>query len=254
METLALKIEYDGTNFGGWQIQKNARTVQDEIEKVFENICGYRISLTGAGRTDAGVHARGQVAHARLEPEFLIPGKKIPQVLNSNLPNDIRIKAASILDFDFHARYDAVAREYSYTITNVDSVFENKFKTLTKYKLDFKLLEKSCKIFLGVHDFTTFSKRNPSTKNYVCNVKICNWHYAGANTWKFRIKADRFVYGMVRSIVGAMLDVARGKRTLREIESALKMSNRDLSSPIAPAKGLVLEKIYYPKKFNLFED
>ena len=130
MSTIVLKIEYDGTNFGGWQVQKNARTVQDVIEKALEKICGYSLSVTGAGRTDAGVHARGQIAHSRLKFKFPIPERKITQVLNSKLPEDIRIKAASILNFDFHSRYDAKAREYSYTITNVDSVFENKFKTL----------------------------------------------------------------------------------------------------------------------------
>jgi tRNA pseudouridine38-40 synthase len=253
MKTLVLKIEYDGTEYGGWQIQKNARTVQEEIENALEKISHHRLSVTGAGRTDAGVHARGQVAHALLESKFPVPEKKIPPVLNSKLPKDIRIKAASILASDFHSRYDAIAREYSYTISSEESVFDNRFSTYLKYRLDFQTLQDSCKIFVGKHEFTTFSKRNPDTKNYVCNVKICKWQPVGSHSWKMIIKADRFVYGMVRSITGAMLDAARGKRTLKDIESALNKCDRSLSSPLAPAKGLVLEKIYYAKKFQLFE-
>ena len=252
MPTLILKIEYDGTNYGGWQIQPNAPSVQEEIEKVLSQLNGSHIGIVGAGRTDAGVHARGQVAHAKLESKFPVPENKIKFVLNSKLPADIRIVDAKIVNFDFHARFDAIAREYSYTITSQNSVFNRLYSTLINYKLDFNKLKISADIFAGKHDFTTFSKHNPDTKSYVCNVKKCNWKEVDENTWRLQIRSDRFVYGMVRSLVGAMIDVARGKRTIKEVKQALKDCDRSKVSPLAPAKGLVLEKIIYPKKLHIF--
>ena len=167
MNILILKIEYDGTNYGGWQIQPNAPSIQEEIEKVLHKLNGSHIGIVGAGRTDAGVHARGQVAHAKLGTKFPVPEKKIPYVLNSKLPDDIRIVEAQIVNFDFHARFDAIAREYSYTINSNNSVFDRLFSTLIKYKIDYAKLKKSADIFVGKHDFTTFSKHNPDTKNYI---------------------------------------------------------------------------------------
>ncbi|TAL68247.1 MAG: tRNA pseudouridine(38-40) synthase TruA [Bacteroidetes bacterium] len=252
MSILILKIEYDGTNYGGWQIQPNAPSIQEEIEKVLSQLNGNHIGIVGAGRTDAGVHARGQVAHARLEKKFPVPENKIPYVLNSKLPDDIRIVDAKIVNFDFHARFDAIAREYSYTITKRQTVFDKYFTTLIRFKLDYDLLEKSAKIFTGKHDFTTFSKNNSETKDYTCNVKICKWKEVDDGIWRLQIRSDRFVYGMVRSVVGAMIDIARGKRTIKEVRQALKDCDRSKSSPLAPAKGLVLENISYPKKFHIF--
>lgn len=252
MTTLILKIEYDGTNYGGWQIQPNAPSIQREIEKVLHKLSGSHIGIVGAGRTDAGVHARGQVAHAKLVTKFPIPEKKIPFVLSSKLPDDIRIVDAKIVNYDFHARFDAIAREYSYTITLQNSVFNRLYSTLMNYKLDFNKLKKSADIFIGKHDITTFSKYNSETKSYICDVKKCNWKEISDGTWRLQIRSDRFVYGMVRSVVGAMIDIARGKRTIKDVKQALNDCDRKKVSPLAPAKGLVLEKIFYPKKLHIF--
>ncbi|MBI5326208.1 MAG: tRNA pseudouridine(38-40) synthase TruA [Ignavibacteriae bacterium] len=252
MATLILKIEYDGTNYGGWQIQPNAPSIQEEIEKVLTELVGNKIGIVGAGRTDAGVHARGQVAHAKLGAKFPVPEKKIPYVLSSKLPDDIRIVDAIIVDYDFHARFDAIAREYSYTITTNQTVFNRLFSTLLRYNLDYNLLIKSGQIFLGKNDFTTFSKYNSETRDYTCNVTICKWKKVSDDTYRLQIRADRFVYGMVRSVVGAMIDIGRGKRTIKEVKQALRVCDRSKVSPLAPAKGLVLEKIYYPNKFHIF--
>ena len=252
MKTLILQIEYDGTNYAGWQIQPNDTTIQGLIENALISIYGFDIGVIAAGRTDAGVHARGQVAHTKLLEDFPVPQEKIPVALNSKLPNDIRIKKAILLPNNFHARYDAAAREYSYTIITKESVFNNRFTTYFKYQFDSNILIKSAEIFLGKHDFTTFSKLNEDTKNYVCNVETCFWQKTDENKWKLTIKADHFVYGMVRAIVGALLDCARGKRTLNDIKSALKKCDRNLASPLAPPQGLILEKVYYPEKFNFF--
>jgi len=252
MQTLILKIKYDGTNYGGWQIQHNAPSIQEEIQKAFFELTGEKINLIGAGRTDAGVHAAGMVAHTILDKELRIPQKKFVHAINGKLPSDIRITNSVITEKEFNARFDAKAREYSYSIHLEDSPFINRFSTFIKYKLDFEKLFKSSEIFLGKHDFTTFSKLNNDTKNYVCNVKKCKWIRTTENQYIFIIKADRFVYGMVRSLVGAMLDAARGKRTIKNIKKSLAQKNRELCSPLAPPQGLVLEKIFYPKELDFF--
>jgi tRNA pseudouridine38-40 synthase len=131
-------------------------------------------------------------------------------------------------------------------------VFNRLFSTAIRYNLDFNKLKKSADIFVGKHDFTTFSKHNPDTKSYTCDVKKCNWKEISDGTWRLQIRSDKFVYGMVRSVVGAMIDIARGKRTIKEIKKALADCDRSFVSPLAPAKGLVLEKIIYPKKLHIF--
>ncbi|MFH1052580.1 MAG: tRNA pseudouridine(38-40) synthase TruA [bacterium] len=251
MQTLILKIEYDGTNYGGWQIQPNAPTVQEEIQKAYFSLTGEQINLVGAGRTDAGVHARGMVAHAVLENELKIPQKKIVKAINGNLPLDIRITDAVLTDKKFNARFDAISREYSYSIHLKETPFLNRYSTYIRYKLDIEKLFASAKVFLGKHNFTTFSKLNSDTKNYICTVEKCEWERISDNQYILHIKADRFVYGMVRSLVGAMLDVARGKRSIKDIRESLEQENRELISPIAPPQGLVLEKIYYPEDMSL---
>jgi len=253
MQTLVLLIEYEGTHYAGWQIQPNATTVQGLIEEALFEICEYNISIIGAGRTDSGVHARGQVAHARLTEEFPVPIEKIPKAFNTHLPKDIRIKDAVILSIPFHSRFDAIAREYSYSLITKESVFLRHFATYYKYPIKPERLNDSAKIFFGKHDFTTFSKLNEENKNYECNVEICRWENVFENYCKLTIKANHFVYGMVRAIVGAMLDIARGKRTIDDVQSALKKRDRSLASPLAPAEGLILEKIYYPADLKIFE-
>lgn len=256
--TLILKIEYDGTDYAGWQRQKNATSIQSEIERGIYEITGAKLIVIGAGRTDAGVHSRGQVANCKLNEDFSIPEHKIPNAINSKLRPDIRIKRAMIADFHFNARFDAIAREYSYSIIREDSVFSRRFTTRIKYPFSFDKLEESAQIFKGIHDFTTFSKHNPDTKNSVCNVKDCQWRVNSdiankTDVFQLKIIADRFIYGMVRSLAGAMLDVARNKRTLEDLSSALLKRDRRLSSPLAPPEGLILEGVYYPERFNDYD-
>lgn len=250
---LAMQIEYNGASYAGWQRQINALTVQECIEKAIDSIGGGKISVSGAGRTDAGVHARGQVAHANLKQTLNIKPEKIRKALNANLPHDIRIRKAVLTD-KFHARFDAEAREYSYTAIRFESVFLNHFATHFKFPFKTELLFNSAEIFLGRHDFTAFSKNNPDTKSYICEVSYCEWSEMNPGHFVLKIKADRFVYGMVRLIVGAMYDAARGKRTFQELRNALKSKERKYVSPLAPARGLVLEKIYYSDHNDPFKD
>jgi tRNA pseudouridine38-40 synthase len=251
MQTIALCIEYDGTNYSGWQKQKNAVSVQQKLEESVAAILGTDLPVVGGGRTDTGVHARGQVAHIRLDKTCTIPEENLKRAINSKLPLDIRISGLTILESKFHARFDAIAREYSYTIALNKTVFNRLYAYHPGYKYNNELLIDSASVFVGEHDFSTFSKNNPDTKSYICNVKICRWTKSG-DYLRLKIKADRFVYGMVRSLTGAMLDIARGKRTTGEVEVALNKADRRLISPIAPPNGLVLEKIYYPAKYKIF--
>jgi tRNA pseudouridine38-40 synthase len=252
MRTLILLIEYDGGNYAGWQYQANALTIQECIENALGKIVKYPVRIIGAGRTDAGVHARGQVAHAIIPDDFPVPEEKIAIALNSNLPGDIRIGAAKIVDEDFHARFDAIAREYSYNLITKESVFSRHFRTFYKYHINTDILVKSADIFIGKHDFTTFSKFNEEYKNYTCNVEKCYWEQINQDYWILTIKSDRFVYGMVRSLVGAMLDAARGKRSIDELKNALSRCDRSLASQLAPPQGLILEWVYYPEDRRYF--
>lgn len=249
MQTLVLVVEYDGTNFSGWQIQPNGRTIQETLQKAYFELTGESINIIGSGRTDAGVHATGQVASAKISlPK--IPNEKLSIAINSILPNDIRIVNAVYSELPIHARFDATARKYKYRLSKTVSVFERNF--ISEYKIPFdtdRLFEIS-RIFIGNIDFTTFSKINPDIKNNTCNVTESYWEFEDNLTLRYNIKANHFLYGMVRAIVGVMLDYARGKRSLNEILRAIDMKNRNLSSGFAPAEGLYLTRVYYPNEIE----
>ncbi len=252
MNSIVLKIEYDGTRYAGWQRQKNAESVQNTIEQALKSLTGLNLSVIGAGRTDAGVHALWQVAHSRLPKMINIPEEKLAKAINYYLPEDIRIIKSRVIDYQFHSTKDALAREYHYFIHLVDRPLLRHFSTLIKPKIDVSLLMESAKIFLGKKDFTTFSKLNKETKDYVCNVQLCQWSQIDSDRFNLLIKADRFVYGMVRGIVGAMIEVAREKIYMEEINSALEQKNRNFCCPMAPAKGLILTRVYYPEEIEPF--
>jgi tRNA pseudouridine38-40 synthase len=246
MKTLLLKIEYDGTNYSGWQRQLNSNSVQEEIESALSKILQKNLQITGAGRTDAGVHANGQVATLSLDFDINIPDFKITKALNSNLPKDIRISGSAIMDGEINARFDAIAREYIYNISTKDLAIKRNYISFIKYPISSDLLFKASKLFIGENDFTTFSKLNEDTKNYRCKVEISEWTQVDDIIFQYRIKANRFVYGMVRSIVGTMIDIARGKVEFEKINKFLNAKDRSLNSPLAAAKGLILEKIDFP--------
>lgn len=243
---IALLVEYDGTNYAGWQRQKNALSVQEVLEQAVEQTVGVQCDVIGAGRTDAGVHGSGQVAHCRVPEHFAIPSHKIAVALNTRLPRDVRVAAAVLTEQPFHARFDASAREYSYALSQSQSVFYQRYTWQPRFALKTALLQEVAECFVGTHDFTTFSKLNADTQSYVCAVELSAWKRVAEEHWVYIVRADRFVYGMVRSIVGAMVDVARGRRTVQDIREALSCADRSLKSPLAPACGLVLRRVYYP--------
>jgi tRNA pseudouridine38-40 synthase len=262
---LSLLIEYDGTDYAGWQNQPNGVAVQQVLEGAVAGVFGVRVPVVGSGRTDAGVHARGQVAHVDLPAEANnIPPEKIAIALNTQLPQDIRIRTACLLEAPFHARFDAVWREYEYHISREKSVFTRRFAWCPDLPYHEELLADAAAVFVGEHDFTTFSKLNEDTGSYTCNVICCEVEltqnrsltpsgfgmmHQGAPSREeqmiVRIRANRFVYGMCRSIVGAIMSVARGRCTPEQVADALIHRDRSMQEALAPPHGLVLARVEY---------
>ncbi|MFW6276097.1 MAG: tRNA pseudouridine(38-40) synthase TruA [Bacteroidota bacterium] len=252
MATLILRLEYDGSSYHGWQSQPDMPNIQDKLESAIEKLTGRFTRITGAGRTDTGVHARGQVATMPLHDGFTIPEDKIPIALNSNLPPDIKITDAQISRKEINARFDAAAREYEYLLSADLNPFLRKYLSHYKYPFDPELLNEAAQLFLGTHDFSTYSKHNPEVTNHTCNLQICFWDnfrddIFQTEIFRLQIKADRFLFSMVRALAGAMLDHARGKVSLAGIKEALEAKNRNMASPLAPPQGLYLKKVYYPE-------
>lgn len=252
MKTLIIKFEFDGTDFCGWQMQPNQRSLQGELTKAFKIKTTLDLKIIAAGRTDAGVHGREQIATILVD-EFRIPEDKIVPAINTVLPSDIRLLNAEIIDEEYNARFDAVAREYSYYITNDKSVFKNRFFAYDRNKLNIDKMNIAAKSIIGEHDFTTFSKVNLELNHYRCNVEVSNWEMINQTDLVFKIKANRFVYSMVRSLVGTMIDIGSGKLPPEYMSTALNAKDRSMCSKLAPAKGLFFDKAYFESKYSILK-
>lgn len=246
MKKYKLLIEYDGTNLHGWQSQPGVRSVQDEIEQALKVVVGERPKVVGSGRTDAGVHARGQVAHFCL-PEAVDPWK-LRGALNGLLPRSIRIIDLNEVANDFHARYSAIRRTYEYRVSLQPRALDAGTRWLLRGSPNFAEMNVAAKNLIGRHDFSAFCRARSETRNRICSVKEAAWHpEAREGDWVFRITADRFLHGMVRAIVGTLMDVAYGKRTVSDIERILASRDRKQAGQAAPARGLVLHEVEYPE-------
>lgn len=242
MRNIKLLIEYDGTNFVGWQIQPNGRSVQGEIKKAIKQITGEDVNLIGASRTDAGVHARGQVANFKSQTK--IPLENLKKALNSILPDDIVIHSVEDVPDDFHARYSAIEKTYRYFITQNKIAIGRNYIWFVKYEIDFQKLEECARLITGKHDFEIFSKKGTNVKNYICDVKFAEWKKEN-DKLIFTITANRFLYGMVRGLVGAMIDVARGRFEIDVFKKMLIEKSNQAELMHAPANGLFLEEVRY---------
>ena len=249
MNTIIMCVEYDGTNYFGWQVQANQKTIQGMLNYAIKKAFNKNYSVVGAGRTDAGVHSSGQICHFNYD-EIKVPKHKIRLAINQKLPLDIRVKRLWFTDLEFHSRFDADLREYRYRFSRHTSVFNRRFTTFIPYQLDINLLHKSAKLFEGKHNFFSFSKNHSQIPDYYCDVRKCEWIMKDENCFELSIIADRFVYGMVRGLVGTMIDVARNKRSLESIHTALEKQDRGLCSSLAPSFGLDLYRIYYKPPFD----
>ena len=242
MRNIKLVIEYDGTDFIGWQIQPEGRTVQGEISLGLRQILREEVNLIGAGRTDTGVHARGQVANFRTTSTAELPA--IMGSLNGVLRPDIRILSAEEVPEAFHSRYDAIERMYRYRLSTTPSALARFREWYVRYTLDFDLLQKGASLVSGFHDFTSFSKNGTDVGSYTCDVRKSVWARDGGR-YVYEVRADRFVRGMVRALVGNMVDFARGHISAGEFTDILESRDRAKAGMAAPPYGLYLEEVVY---------
>jgi len=236
-----LIIQYDGTNYSGWQIQENAKSVQGTISEAIKILVKDDVNLIGAGRTDSGVHALGQVANFNTKDE--INPFRFQHSLNSILPDDISIIDTKEVIQSFHSRYDAKERTYLYLISKQKSPFYYRY-SVVKDKLDVTLLNKLSDVFMGENDYTSFCRKNSDVKNKLCTIKFIRWRET-KSFYLFFISADRFLHGMVRTIAGTLFyaaDQNDGEDLIRDI---FNQRNRDAAGEAVPAKGLTLYKIKY---------
>ena len=237
-------LEYDGTEFSGWQIQPNGRTVQEELERALRQISGEEIRVAGAGRTDAGVHARGQVATFMTAATF--SPEDLRRSLNGVLPEDVVIHRVESVADDFHARFSATARRYAYTIALGPTAVDRRVSWICPYRLDVEVLRRCAGRVLGRHDFTSFAKLGSDTVHGRCTVTRSEW-VAEDRRLVYHVKADRFLYGMVRALVGTMVDMARGYRSEAEWDEIMKAGDRRHAGTAAPAHGLCLVEVEYDR-------
>jgi tRNA pseudouridine38-40 synthase len=237
-----LGIEYEGTEYCGWQFQTGQRTIQGEIERALLIALKEKVSVIGAGRTDSGVHARGQVAHFDSRREFECG--IMERSLNGILPRDIRIWEVTPTDDTFHARYSARQREYYYYISRKPGALLRRFSWFVSIPLDVQLMQIAAQEIPGSKNFKSFSRTDTEVKNFNCQVSKADW-VEEDNLLLFKIVADRFLYGMVRALVGTLVDIGKGKRNHSDLYKILKAENRQMAGQAAPARGLILEKVYY---------
>ena len=244
MRNIRLLIEYDGTNYAGWQWQKNDKTVQETLSKAIVQVVQEPIKIYGAGRTDAGVHAVGQVANFQTHSN--IQSERLLLAINFYLPHDITIKDAADVPESFHAQYCAVSKVYHYTLFNdwIRTSLNRNFCYVCGFQLDMDKMTNAAQYLIGAHDFTSFTTKALQEKNRIRTVKKLAIKKEGKYIY-FTVEADGFLYNMVRSIVGTLIEVGRGKIAVENVKVILEARNRNLAGPTAPAKGLCLMEVKY---------
>jgi len=244
-----LTIAYEGTNYSGWQFQSNAPSIQKEIQNALAKLLKKdRVAIVGSGRTDAGVHAKRQIAHFQHSGEVDL--NRLLMALNGILPKDIRIKKVEVAPPGFHARYSAIGKEYHYRIHlgRVMDPFRRLHYSHIHWALDVDLLKQAAQQFIGTHDFTSFTNeahKGASSKNPVRTLYRLDV-FEEEDALRLEFEGNGFLYKMVRNIVGILIDVAAGRRALEEIQEIFRAKDRQLSSKAAPAQGLCLMHVRYP--------
>jgi len=242
LKNYKLIIQYDGTEYAGWQIQEKCNTVQQTITDAIELLLKEKINLIGSGRTDSGVHAAGQVANFRTEN--VIDIYRFKHSLNSILPHSISIRNMDEVSLDFHARYDAKRRIYFYLISNTKSPFFRNYSYFYHKEIDLPKLNYLSKIITGTNDFTSFSRKNSEVENKICTVYQIGWRKI-RELILFYIKADRFLHGMVRTIAGTLLRSQELPEPEIYLNRIFELRNRESAFEAVPAKGLFLYKVEY---------
>ena len=243
MPNFKLDISYDGTDFFGWQIQKNQRTVQGEITNALEVIFkDSKINLIGSGRTDTGVHAKHQIANVEIDTN--LETNNIKNAINANTENDINVNNCQIVADEFHSRFSAIKRKYKYYIIKDTTPTKRYYSWVIEEDINIDLLNECAQFILGTHDFSSFCKSSSLKENNKCTILLSEWVFT-EDELQFSIVSNRFLHHMVRFLVGTMLEVSKNRILFRDFENLFKNQKYDNMIVKAPAKGLFLNNVYY---------
>ncbi len=236
-------FSYDGSRYHGWQIQPNGDSVQARLQRALSTLLRHEIGVTGAGRTDAGVHARMMVAHFDYEGD--LDCTQLAYKLNRLLPYDIAVEKVEPVSEEMHARFSATSRTYHYYIHTTKDPFLRAYSCELHYPLDFQKMNEAGLLLTGYDDFGAFCKAGADVKTTICHVTEARWVQTSPTTWYFRITANRFLRNMVRAVVGTMIDVGRGRLSLVEFCKVIEGKRRTEAGESMPGNALFLEKIEY---------
>lgn len=243
-----LDISYNGAAYHGWQRQANAHTVQQEIEEGLSRILGAQIGITGSGRTDTGVHAKKQIAHFDAETE--LPESQIQYKLNGLLPDEVAINSCRKVQPEAHARFDAQERGYHYYIHQKKTPFLVGQSYYFSHSLNVERMNEAAQKLLGKQDFESFSRVKTEVNNFFCEILTANW-YRENDQLIFNVRANRFLRGMVRALVGTLLEVGRGKLTVEDFVTIIAAKNRTKAGRAVPPHGLYLSEVNYSEEIYL---
>ncbi len=269
MRNIALLIEYDGTAYGGWQVQANSNSVQAALQGTLSELLQEKIRVVGAGRTDAGAHAFGQVANFHSATEW--EAGRIAYALNGRLPRDIGVRAAADVPSNFHSRFDAVSRKYVYRVITWKSPIMRSYAAFLPYEFAIEKMNEASLLITGERSFKSFTKYADQQRHFICKVTKAEWNaedrergtgngergpkstfHVPCSVLCFEIESNRFLHGMVRALVGTMVDVGRGKISVDQFRRIIDSEKRSLASMSAPAAGLFLQEVKYG--FNVWGD
>lgn len=238
-------FSYNGTRYHGWQIQPNGDSVQAQLQRGLSLLLRSEINVTGAGRTDAGVHARMMVAHFDFPSD--IDCQQLAYKLNKLLPRDIAVSKVERVPDELHARFSATSRMYRYYIHTAKDPFLSFTSCEMHYPLDFNKMNEAAKVLMEYSDFGAFCKAHADVKTTLCKVTVAEWKQVSPSSWYFEIRANRFLRNMVRAVVGTLVDVGRGRLTLDDFRRVIEGKKRTEAGESMPAHALFLEEVTYPK-------
>lgn len=236
-------FSYDGSRYHGWQIQPNGDSVQAQLQRGLSLLLRQEVMVTGAGRTDAGVHARMMVAHFDF-PTYL-DEKQLAYKLNKLLPGDIAIAGVRQVEENLHARFSATSRMYRYYVHTAKNPFLRNTSCELHYPLDFNKMNEAADMLKRYDDFGAFCKAHADVKTTLCKVTVARWHQTSPTTWYFEIRANRFLRNMVRAVVGTLIDVGRERLTMEDFQRVVEGKKRTEAGESMPAHALFLEDITY---------
>lgn len=242
----ALRIAYKGTHYHGWQIQENAHSVQEELNKALEVILRQPVKTLGSGRTDTGVHAREQ--YVMFDSDMELNSYDHLKSINALLPNDIAVFEINKIDENANVRFDAIERAYEYRICRQNDPFELERAAFLFGKMNSEIMNSGAEYLLTQKDFSAFAKSGSEQRTSICNIKSAGWTY-NDHLWVFEISADRFLRNMVRAIVGTLVELGEGKISFEEYKEIFKSGKRSNAGRSVPAEGLFLKNVNYPEGY-----